>query len=184
MASGFETDLSVSIDELPATLALMPDALDRAVFRALNRLAKWLALHSARETGQVLQIKQRALRPRFRAYFNREDKSAKVWIGLNKIQLHHFKKLKQSKNQVFVPGLDQTFDNAFISNKIGQSRRDGKQRVWVRDKSKDSGLKAAEADISKQALDSLQRWEQRTNARFNEILRQEVNNELREINPG
>jgi hypothetical protein len=178
MASLFEIDLGDEVSSIESSLALMPKKLDSAVQRAQRKLARWLAYHSARETGQVLELKASVIRRRFRSYHNSGSKTAKVWLGLDKIQLHHFKKMTYSNGKVFVPGLDQSFDNAFISKSIGQSKRDGKNRAWVRDESTESGLKAAEADISTEALQSLERWEKRANTRFNELLRQEVDYEF------
>lgn len=200
-AASFEVDLDFGADIKSMTQHLegMQTAISKAVSRAIKKLERWLRTHSMREIGKALKIAQKPLKNRFKfSEVERGGKTVfKMWVGLLSLAAHEVGKASQNAAGVRVRG--RQFDSAFISKIY-----DSDERVYIRaSRNKQLGhatyggrdnqryrpktaaflaqygdrfpVQAIGIDIESVARPILERYEQRLNARFREILDQELN---------
>lgn len=174
MGSGFEIDVSGQLAGVGCLLGVLDKQLNNAVDRALRKTAKWLSVHSLREIGQELQIKQQAIKPRFKVYPQIRGKEVKLWVGLFPIAVHHLGASRQTADGVNVG--KRRFQSAFLA-----SAGNGPEMVWRRRGSERLPVERVMEDIAGPVESILRRFERRAVARFAEIFEQEVRFELGKI---
>jgi hypothetical protein len=101
--------------------------IEKAINRAMNKVARWLRTHSVREIGKELKIKQSIIRNRYR--FSKSGKGGSqqinIWVGLLAVAAHQAGPAAQNSAGTKVKG--RQFDSAFKA-KIYNSD----ERVFIR----------------------------------------------------
>lgn len=202
--AGFELDLDLSADtrELTAHLQEVDGRVAKAVKRAVKKTMTWLRTHSAREIGRELNIKQKPLKQRF--VVSQKDRAGtryvNLWVGLLAIAAHDTGRARQSAAGVSVRG--RQFGSAFLqriygseekvyirasANRLrGHTTTSKTGRDWSRYSRPKSNFIDAEygdrfpvqvvgINVEEVGRDVLERYERRINARYREILEQELN---------
>ncbi len=170
MAYGFEIDVGDQVDNAAKYLSGLESRLDIVSGRALKKVAKWLAVHSLREIGKELEIKQQPLKRRFKVYPG-GDKEVKLWVGIFPIAVHHLGSVKKTPDGVRVGR--RRYGGAFMASAGG-----GSEMVWRRKGRERLPVERVTEDISDPVRDALQRWESRVSKKFADILQHEINFEL------
>lgn len=188
--------LTVVSEQLANDLKKLGDKVEVAVSRALLKTERWLRTHSMREIGKELNIAQGAIKYRFKIELR--NSTITLWFGLLNVAAHNIGKPTQNRAGVRVRG--RQFDSAFYRPVYGstpkvyiRARRnqrlgyetytaDGKHRqnrfynhAFMADNEGRFPLQVLGVEIESTALEVLQRYEHRINARYEEILAQEVN---------
>ena len=195
-------DLSSNLMELVEDMAALGSRVDVAVKRAMRKTHRWLRTHSAREIGKALGIKQATLKSRFLIdqYSKGGSSYLTLWVGLQPVAADQLGgTARQNRRGVRTRG--RQFDGAFYQTVYGsekrvwirtsRNRREGHTTVANRPGQKNKHpstfisrnrdrfpVQLVGVDIEEVALPILQRYEQRTAARFREILQAELNYEL------
>jgi len=189
-------------EDLAGHLIGLEGKVEVAVDRAIKKTARWLRTHSAREIGKELNIKQAAIKQRFRFTDTGKGfgRKATVWVGLLAIAAHEAGATSKNKAGVRVRG--RQFDSAFKQKIYGSeekvyirasaNRKRGHATVTEggRDYAKYSRPKAAwfkaeyrdrfpvqviGIEIEEIGREVLERYERRLNDRYRVILDQELN---------
>ncbi|MCH9690996.1 MAG: hypothetical protein K0U59_02850 [Gammaproteobacteria bacterium] len=169
MAVGFEVKLDVSqeLQDVAAQVTATTQQLELAAQRALTKAARWLRIHSLRELGQQLGVRQTPLKKRFQVYPQHHQGAVRFWVGLQPIGVHRLGAPKVTQRGVKVGRTE--YPGAFISPMKSQQalvfRREGKSRTPIA---------LIEEDIDEQALAVIERWERRVFQRFKELFEQET----------
>jgi hypothetical protein len=169
MAHGFEMKIDVSdgFNDIAATVAATTKQLEIAAYRALVKSGQWLRIHTLRELGQELGIKQTALKDRFRIYPQRVNTEIRFWVGLNPIAVHRIGSPKVTPHGVRVNHT--IYDGAFISPMKSDQplvfRREGHARLPI------ELVTEGIDDIANEVID---RWERRVFIRFRELFEHEA----------
>lgn len=189
--------LTVISEQLSNDLKKLGDKVEVAVSRALLKTERWLRTHSMREIGKELNIAQSAIK--FRYKIELKNSTITLWFGLLNVAAHNIGKPTQNRAGVRVRG--RQFDSAFYRPVYGstpkvyiRARRnhrlgyetytaDGKRRKnhsstgsgFMVDNGGRFPLQVLGVEIESTALQVLERYEHRINARYEEILAQEVN---------
>ncbi|WP_036230130.1 hypothetical protein [Marinobacterium jannaschii] len=195
-------DISVDIGEINQQLTVglqdLRAQVEKAIGRAITKVGRWLRTHSVREIGRVLQIKQSVLRRRFRFHETGKGsaKQLSIWVGLLTVAAHDAGRAVQNAAGVAVRG--RQFDSAFIqriyssdervfirasrNRKLQHATAGGRDSWKYRPKSPSFlaqygdrfPVQVVGVEIESVARPILERYEQRVNARYREILEQEL----------
>ena len=180
-----EIDLSDELAELEAQLLVSVSQIQRAVTRTLKKTARWLETHSKRELGVALSVPQRVLSARYYQSFNIKDgnRTVSVWFGLNPIRLTSIGTAKQ--NDIGVKVGRHFYEGSFIatmaSGHVGVLKRTAKSHSDNRREKRKDGqwtelpIKEQSFEIDEIAEPILERYHNRAEARFKQILKQEIN---------
>lgn len=177
-----EIDLGEDLAELEAQLMASVPQINRAIDRALKKTARWLETHSKRELGAALQMPQRVFKTRFfRSFFTKDGKrSVNVWFGLAPIRLIDISKsIRKTADGVAIGKYD--YQGAFVatmkSGHKGVFERTGEGGHKKRSDGQWSELPIREigVDIEHLAKPIVERYHVRAEARFKQILKQEIN---------
>ena len=202
-------DLSLNIDvgqisnDLTEHLLGLNLPIEKAINRAMNKIARWLRTHSVREIGRELKIKQSVIRSRYR--FNKSGKGSaqriSIWVGLLAIAAHHAGTAAQNSAGTKVKG--RQFDSAFKAKiynseervfiRTAANKRHGHATLGNREQKASRGLRDAHnqrslpaqlrgrfpvevvgIDIEEVGQEVLERYESRINKRYGQILEQEL----------
>lgn len=195
---GLEVDIGQINSELTDHLKGVEDKVAKAVGRSIKKVSRWLRTHSMREIGKELKIRQSAIKSRYRFTDTGKgfERKAGIWVGLLAIAAHDAGVPVQNAAGVRVRG--RQFNSAFIQKIYGSE-----EKVYIR-ASRNRQLKHATAggreswayrpkspsflaeygdrfpvqvigiDISEVGVAVLERYEKRLNARYREILEQEL----------
>jgi len=177
-------DLGDDLAELEEQLQLSFPQIQKAVSRALAKTSRWIETHSKRELGKALSLPQRIFNVRYHHSYRlkNSERSVLVWFGLEPIPTYRLGRAEQNNMGVRV-GRHQ-FDGAFIA-----TMKNGHQGVFERKASKnnrrekrpdgqwtelpiDEVTRLPIEDIAKPIIE---RYYVRAEARFKEILQQEIN---------
>jgi hypothetical protein len=196
----------ITIQATPADLrafsafaSAVPKAAANAQRRAVNKTLGWLRTHIARAVGQKEGIAMKAVRQRLRTYLVRGSAiSGKLWFGLNPLEASRTGRARQTRVGVSVGR--RRYQGAFFKKVYG-----GSPDIWIRTASKhfsaddypasdvsgaagpSSGWIAEHGDrfpLAKamiqldDVLPLFRAWTQQAEARFVELLKQELNYEL------
>ncbi|WP_394179631.1 hypothetical protein [Marinomonas posidonica] len=177
-----EIHLGSEIAELEEQLELSVRQLQKAVTRTLKKTARWLETHTKRELGVALSVPQRVLAARYYKtfYLKNGERTVNVWFGLSPISVYSLGKAKQTDLGVRVG--KHHFIGAFIATmKSGHTgifkrkyaaggkrtkRQDGQ---WT-----ELPIEAVTMEIDKIAQPIIERYHARAEARFKQILKQEI----------
>lgn len=191
--------LSADSEQLTQDLELLGKRCEVAVQRAIKKLARWLRTHSLREIGRELKITQKVLKKRFRIDENSKGDSPyiNIWFGLLNVGAHEVGKARQNRAGTRVRG--RQFDGAFVKKIYGseekvyirarRNRRAGHatvaqrpgrnnrypNRAFLAEEGGRFPVQVVGVEIEEVATEILERYEQRINARYQELLQQEVN---------
>jgi hypothetical protein len=187
-----EIDLGEDLAELEAQLMASVPQVNRAIDRALKKTARWLETHSKRELGTALQVPQRVFKTRFFRHFSTKNgkRSVNVWFGLDSMRSIDLGNPRQTAQGVKVG--KHLFSGAFIANmKSGHTgifRRSNEfNRNFTSDERNENRQKRADGQwtelpieevgfpIEQIAKPILERYHVRAEARFKQILKQEIN---------
>ncbi len=185
-------DLSDDLVELEKQLLASVPQLNRAIDRALKKTARWLETHSKRELGLALQVPQRVFKARFFRHFSTKDgsRSVNVWFGLDSMRAIDLGNPRQTDMGVKVG--KHFFSGAFIakmqSGHVGIYRRSNEfkrnfssdERNEMRQKRTDGQwtelpIEEVGFSIEQIAKPILERYYARAEARFKQLLKQEIN---------
>jgi len=201
-----ELQLSAVSADLQRDMQALEDRVGKVVNRAVKKLTQWLRTHSVREISQEIGITQNALKKRFiieRVTVNGQER-VRIWVGLMNVAVHDLGKVTQAKAGAKVGGA--VYEGAFLKKIYGSQ-----EKVYVRTARNRSAGHATVADrpgrvnknpdrpfldksggrfpvqvvgeeIEDVSRKILERYELRLNARFQTILKQELNYALR-FNP-
>ncbi len=155
---------------LEAKLTALAPQLQRAVDRALRKTARWLETHSKRELGRELKLPIRVLSIRFQhvLQLKGQQKSAVVWFGVNPIEARYLGSARQNRRGTRV-GRHQ-FDLAFTA-----SMKNAHKNVFRRKGRERLPIEVVRMSIDKESTLIFQRFYQRAQGRFSEVLQQELN---------
>jgi hypothetical protein len=178
-----EIDLGDSVAELEEQLELSIRQLQKAVTRTIQKTARWLETQTKRELGLALSVPQRVLAARYYKTFYMKNgrRTVNVWFGLSPIAVSALGKPKQTDIGVRV-GKHQ-FIGAFIATmKSGHSGVFKRKHASGGKRSKRSDgqwtelpIEEERFSIEKIALPIIERYHARAEARFHQILKQEIN---------
>lgn len=178
-----EMDLGHELAELEEQLRLSFPQVQKAVTRALKKTAKWIETHSKRELGTALSLPQRIFSVRFHHSYKLKsgERAVSVWFGLNPIAISQLGKAKQHSTGVRVGRYN--FDGAFIA-----TMKSGHEGVFKRKSSSNTRrekrpdgqwtelpIEEERFSIEDIAQPIVERYYVRAEARFKEILQQEIN---------
>lgn len=180
-----EIDLSDDLADLESKLLISISQIQKAVSRSLKKTARWLETHSKRELGVALGVPQRVLSARYYQSFNVQggSRSVGVWFGLNPIRLSHIGKAKQ--NNIGVKVGSHFYEGAFIATMA--SGHEGVFKRSAKSNPKNKRVKRADGQWSELPIEEvsfeidgiasavLERYHHRAEARFKQILKQEIN---------
>jgi hypothetical protein len=179
---GLRIDIDAG-DAIRVLAGLDESAMKSAMRRAVRKTAVWIKNRTAREVSRATKIELNVLRSRLNLY--NSEKSAKIWLGLNKFKAHHLGKLRQTGRGISAGKVN--FDGAFIWNRNGNAlafRRTGERRVMKKGnyigKIREA-IEPVEYDWSGPGEAAFRAAAVRADARLMEILQQEVNYELLKI---
>jgi len=178
-----EIDLGAGIADLEEQLELSIRQLQKAVARTLKKTARWLETQTKRELGVALSVPQRVLAARYYKTFYMKDgrRTVNVWFGLSPIDVSALGKPRQTDVGVRVG------KHHFIGAFIG-TMKSGHSSVFKRKFSK-GGRRLKRSDgqwtelpieeerflINDIAEPIIERYHVRAEARFRQILKQEIN---------
>ncbi|GHY00989.1 phage tail protein [Vibrio cholerae] len=166
--------LNLQLDQelayLEAQLMASVPQIQKAIDRALKKTARWLETHSKRELGRELKLPIKVLTVRFQHTFYLKDgeKAVSVWFGLNPVQVRYIGKAKQNRRgtRVGKHQFDGAFSAAMKSEHLNVFRRKGRERLPI---------EVVRLPIEEQSNPIFERYYQRAQGRFTELLRQELN---------
>lgn len=197
-----EINLSAVSEKISSDMRLLGDRVSVAVSRALRKTERWLRVHSMREIGRELNISNAALKYRYKIETN--GKRLKLWFGLLNIAAHETGSVSQNAGGVKVRGRqfggafyrriygsDQKIYIRTSRNRVFDHptyTQDGKHRVnrnpdYAFLEGWDPGrggrgrfpVQVVGVEIAPVAVAILKSYEARINARYEEILAQEIN---------
>jgi len=185
-------DLSDDIADLEDQLLASVPQINRAVDRALRKTSRWIETHSKRELGIALQVPQRVFKTRFFRAFSTKDgqRVVNVWFGLDSMRSIDLGRAKQTNLGVKVG--KQFFVGAFLatmqSGHTGVFRRSNERnREFTSDERNENTQKRPDGQwtelpieevgfpIEQIAKPILERYYARAEARFKQLLKQEIN---------
>ena len=201
-----ELQLSAVSADLQRDMQALEDRVGKVVNRAVKKLTQWLRTHSVREISQEIGITQKALKKRFiieRVSVNGQER-VRIWVGLMNVAVHDLGKVTRATAGAKVGGA--VYEGAFLKKIYGSQ-----EKVYIRTARNRSAGHATVADrtgrvnknpdrpfldksggrfpvqvvgeeIEDVSRKILERYELRLNARFQTILKQELNYALR-VNP-
>lgn len=180
-----EIDLDDELSALEDQLLVSVSQIQRAVTRTLKKTAKWLETHSKRELGVALRVPQRVLSTHYYQSFNIKDgkRTARVWFGLNPIRLWSIGTAKQ--NDIGVKVGRHFYEGSFIAtmasghegvfNRSAKSHADNRRVKRKDGQWSELPIKEQSFKIQDIAEPILERYHNRAEARFKQILKQEIN---------
>ncbi|MBJ7539892.1 hypothetical protein [Marinomonas transparens] len=181
-----EIDLGESVAELEADLALSISQLQKAVSRALKKVARWLETHSKRELGVALGVPQRVLEARYYKtfYMKNDQRSVSLWFGLEPISAQAFGKPVQTDVGVkvgkhhFIGAFMATMKNGHAG--IFKRKYEYGSKRTKRIKRPDGQwtelpIEEVRFPINEIARPIIERYYVRAEARFKQLLKQEIN---------
>ena len=178
---GLDLKLDGELEYLEAQLLISQPQILKAVDRALRKLTAWIERHSKRELGKVLKVPARVLSVRFfRSFLLQGSKrEVHVWFGLNPIRYSQIGSLRQTSKGVRV-------GKHFLQGAFVAQMKSGHRGVFLRDRSSrhekrpdgqwtELPINEQMLEIEEEASRTLERFYQRAESRFKELLRQELN---------
>lgn len=160
--------------------------LQKAINRASKKMARWLQTHIARQAAMMLGMKTSSFK-KYRIKLNMRDASGitKVWIGTNRIAAHHLQNPRWKRQWSGARAGGQTFDGAFIANSKAGGNRNG-LKVFRRlpgqyGPNGKEKLEKVSIAIDSDVKEAIYRLQNRANARFKELLLQEIRFELSKL---
>jgi len=173
-------DITVQLDDqdfadMVRALDLTEKQLYAAAYRAIRKTVSWVRTHLAKTLSKELQIVQKVIRQRLRVYMqDRRALQGKVWMGMYNIRASRLGKARQTRTGVSVGR--HRFPGSFIATMpTGHTdvfKRRGKARLHI---------DIQELDISEQAKKVMEEMDLKVEARFQEVLEQEVNYEIQKV---
>lgn len=192
----FTFDLQQEIGDLTRHIQGMEKQVEKAVQRALRKTIRWVRTHSIKELGKELNIKQAAIKNRFRLETSTKKNEVKLWVGLLAVAAHDLGKVQQTAAGVRVGR--HRFDGAFYKRIYESSEsvyiRASRNKVFRHDAvrlnmkhnsnydhsfmAENSGrfpVQVVGISIVDEAEKVLAKFENRVNTQFIKILNQELN---------
>lgn len=185
-------DLGDDLAELEDQLLASVPQINRAVDRALRKTSRWLETYSKRELGIALQVPQRVFKTRFFRTFSTKDgkREVNVWFGLDSMRSIDLGRARQTNLGVKVG--KQFFVGTFLatmqSGHTGIFRRSNvRNRESSSDERNENRQKRSDGQwtelpieevgfpIEQIAKPILERYYVRAEARFKQLLKQEIN---------
>jgi|GEM_PF-556906 len=175
-------DLGDELQHLESQLLASVPQINKAVVRALRKTTKWIETHSKRELGVALSIPQRVISNRFFHDMQLKDgkRSVNVWFGLNPVSVSSLGRLSQ--NSIGAKAGKHQFVGSFVA-----SMKSGHTGIFKRvyqgggERSKrDDGqwtelpIEEETFEIESLAQPIIERYYARAEARFKQVLKQEV----------
>jgi len=163
------------------------DGLRRAIQRASKKLGRYLQTHIARAAAQVLNMRVSKFKQyRIKLRFNRQTGQQEVWIGTNPIAAHHLKNPRWKRTWVGAKAGGRTFKGAFMAySKTTDGDHNGMKVFRRMDGQYTSSgkvkLKVETVAVHDDVKEVIHRLEKRANARYQQLLYQEINYELSKI---
>ena len=139
-----EYDLYLESTLAAAKSNLSSRDINLAVSRALKKLVNWAAVKISRHFSVVANVPVRTIKARIYKRFDTNLRSARLWMGLSRVQAHYLGRVRQNRKGVRA-GKHQ-IDGAFIAN-----NRRGQTRVWQRSTDKSSPIEYVYKDITTDA---------------------------------
>ncbi len=179
-----DIDLSSELGELEQQLQVSIIQIQKAVSRTLKKTGRWLETHSKREIGVALALPQRVLSVRYYQRFSVKNgnRSVNVWFGLNPIRMSAIGNAHQTAAGVKVGKHE--YHGAFIaqmeSGHVGVFQRIAAADTRREKRKKDGQwtelpIKEEIFEIESLSAPILERYYARAEARFKQILKQEIN---------
>lgn len=174
-------DLGDDVSDLEAQLLISETQINKAVKRALKKTAKWIETHSKREMGKELKIPQKLLTLRYRrSFFTKEGRhSAHLWFGFAAIRPLDISNNHRYRNGELTIGSHQ-FEDGFIAT-MKNGHRDVYRRSGGGKRTKRADGQWTELPIEKVGFHIdvfadriMERYYHRAEARFKQILKQEL----------
>lgn len=164
------------LEELIASFGAVPQQIERAERRAVNKTTTWLAKGVRKDLAASIGVAQRVMDDRVRGleYGYHGIPAGMVWFGLNPIAItrRRFGTLTQMAKGAKAGRL--SFAGAFVarmpSGHEAVFRRDGKTRLPISEESLDIDTPAHRAIVDT--------WAQRAGERLETVLAQELNYEV------
>lgn len=181
----FNVELDSDILDLERDLEISVSQMQKAISRALRKTSRWLETHSKRELGVALGVPQNILSARYRKTFHFKNgvRSVNVWFGLNPISIKDMGNLVQTRAGVrvgkknFVGSFIATMDSGHLGafkrkyrNRPGGRREKRADEQWT-----ELPIIEETFQIHEIAEPILERYQARVEARFEQILKQEIN---------
>lgn len=149
------------IKELP----YLDEHLSIATKRTIDRVTKWIRGEIVKSLSTELNLKISTSKRRFRAYS--KGKRAKLWLGLDGLNLHYFGIPVQDDTGVSLNG--DHHKSAFID-----PMRSSDLLVWRRTGKKRLPIEPVKKDITAQAKQLLTQYTPRISKKFREIFDEEI----------
>lgn len=178
-----EMDLGDELAELEEQLLVSFSQIQKAVNRALRKTARWLETHSKRELGVALAVPQRIFSTRYHQSYQLKGtkRSVSVWFGLNPIAVYQLGNARQTStgvrvgrhefNGAFIATMDSGHTAVFKRSNTADSRREKrKDGQWT-----ELPIEEERFAIEDIAEPILERYHARAEARFKQVLQQEIN---------
>ena len=179
----FNVELGDDILDLERDLEISISQIQKAISRVLKKTARWLEIHSKRELGVALGVPQHILSTRYRKtfHFKNGTRSVNVWFGLNPILAKDIGRSVQSNtgvkvgNKSFVKAFIATMDNGHLGVFKRKFRNGGRRKKRADGQWTELPIVEESFQLDDIAEPILERYQTRVEARFEKILKQELN---------
>jgi len=198
-ARPFHLDLGSVTQQAKQKLQILDDVVDIALKRAVLKLTRWLAYHSAKELKVALELKNlKRIKDRVKIFTDANRGRTSIWFGLAPMEVEAAGNPRQNKDGVRVGG--KQYDGAFFTSIYGntpfvyirasRNKREG-HTVYRKHKQQSNPRPIRDAElkgrfpvqrigleIEEPATYILESFERRANERFLVLFDQELNFEL------
>lgn len=165
-------DARSGFERVAATFGRLPRATERAQARALRKLATWLKRQALRAAGRAAGIPQKFFQQAMRYYVDLTDTGLSVWIGTNPIPQHRLGTVTWNRGMRGAKVGRRSFPRSWSwgpGSKTGSAimRRIGAARLPI--------ARVPDEQPHPAVLAALSRLQADASARFDTLLRQELN---------
>jgi len=167
-----QVDARAGFERVAASFGRMPKAVDRAMARALGRLATWIKRAALRAASQASGVPQKFFARAFRYHVDVTDEGLSVWIGTESIEQHRLGKVVWSRSMKGARVGRRSFPGAWSwgpGSKTGPAimERVGSARLPI--------AQVPREEIHPAVLGAMTRIEAQARARFDVLLKQQLN---------
>lgn len=163
-------DARAALAQISRTFGRLPVAVERAQRRALRKLSTWLKRQVLRVAAAGSGIPQKWFQSAMRYYVTMTDSGISVWIGTNEIKAHRLGKVQWNRKMKGARVARRSWAGSWSwgRGKTGPA-------VMYRTGASRLPLDVATVAIHNQVLGRLQSLQSEAAARFETLLRQELN---------
>lgn len=164
-------DARDGLSRVSGTFARLPQRTDRAIARALRKLATWLKRQVLRAASEASAIPQRFFQRAMRYYVTLTPVGLSVWIGTNPIKAHRLGAVRWTRRMTGARAGRKLYPGSWSWGARGKTG----PAILSRTSPKRLPIKIETEQPHAAVLDRLQQVEADAAARFDRLLTQELN---------